>query len=146
VESAIRTAANTVFEHPAPLVPLAREALSALKARGFLLALLTKGDRELQQRRIEQSGLAPFFDLISIVPQKTPESITAVLTRLGVAAASAMSVGNSLRSDVSPALVAGVRPVWIDAHVWEYERGYNGPIDGRVIAAKDLSHLLRLAP
>jgi FMN phosphatase YigB (HAD superfamily) len=31
-------------------------------------------------------------------------------------------VGNSLRSDILPAIEAGLQAVWIDAHVWDYER------------------------
>jgi putative hydrolase of the HAD superfamily len=144
VEIRVGAAARTAFEKPAPLVPNAREALSSLKSRGYLLALLTKGDPALQRRRIEQSGLAPFFDVIKIVDEKTPESIASVLSELGVAASSAVSVGNSLRSDITPSLAAGVQPIWIDAHVWEYERGDDATPDERVIAVKDLSRLLEV--
>lgn len=146
VETDIRSAASEAFEMPAPLVPFAREALTALKARGYLLALLTKGDPILQRRRIDQSGLAAFFDSIMVVGHKTPEAIASVLKKLGVNADSAWSVGNSLRSDVSPSLAAGVQPVWIDAHVWEYERDHNATIDQRVIALDDLTRLLEVAP
>ncbi len=144
-ETDVRKAASEAFEMAAPLVPFAREALTALKARGYLLALLTKGDPELQRRRIDQSGLAPFFNSIKVVGQKTPEAIAAVLKELGVNADSAWSVGNSLRSDVYPSLAAGVQPVWIDAHVWEYEQGHNAPIDERVIALADLTRLVEVA-
>jgi len=144
-ETDIKAAARTVFERPAALVPLAPETLATLKARGFLLALLTKGDPHLQRRRIAQSGLAPLFDLISIVNQKTPESITDVLDQLGVDAGSALSVGNSIPSDISPSLAAGVQPIWIDAHVWEYERGDYSTLGTRVIAIDDLSRLLEVA-
>jgi putative hydrolase of the HAD superfamily len=98
----------------------------------------------LQRRRIEQSGLAPFFDVIEIVEQKTPESIASVLEKLGVAAGSALSVGNSLRSDVSPSLAAGVQPIWINAHVWEYESKNDATLDERVIAIEDLSRLVEV--
>src|SRR5207253_2745254 len=100
---------------------------------GFRLALLTKGDPRLQRRRLDQSGLARLFDVVEIVDQKTPESIAAILDRLEVEPDHAVSVGNSVRSDVLPSLAAGVRPVWIDAHVWEYERADEGPTDERVV-------------
>ena len=83
--------------------------------------------------------------MIQIVDQKTPESIIAVLEKLGVSAGSALSVGNSLRSDVSPSLAAGVQPIWIDSHVWEYERNGQGVPDERVIVIEDLSRLLEVA-
>jgi putative hydrolase of the HAD superfamily len=145
VRARIESAARTVFDRPAPLVTHARETLIALRARGFRLALLTKGDPILQRRRVEQSGLAHLFDVIEIVDAKTPESIRAVLRRIGAPPSSALSVGNSVRSDVLPSLAAGVRPIWVDAHVWEYERDHDAlPAEG-VIEIDDLSGLLDVA-
>jgi len=146
VETDVRAAANEAFEMQAPLVPSARKTLTAFKARGYLLALLTKGDPILQRRRIDQSGLAPLFDLIMVVEEKTPEIIASVLKKLGVNPDSAWSVGNSLRSDIYPSLAAGVQPVWIDAHVWEYERDHDATIDDRVMALDDLAGLIEVAP
>jgi putative hydrolase of the HAD superfamily len=150
VESAVRVevrdAARTVFTAEAPLLPLARETLAALAGRGFRLALLTKGEPALQRRRIEQSGLAPFFDLVEIVDAKTPETFQSVLDGLGVAATSALSVGNSIRSDVLPSLAAGIKPIWIDAHVWEYERDHDAVADEDIIEVESLARLLDLVP
>jgi putative hydrolase of the HAD superfamily len=143
VAAKIEDAARTAFERSAPLVPQAQEALARLKADGIRLALLTKGDRELQLRRIEQSRLEPFFEVVQIVHEKTPESIASVVDRLGVAAEATLSVGNSIRSDVLPSLAAGVQPIWIEAHVWEYEHGDERP-DERVIQIESLSQLAEM--
>jgi putative hydrolase of the HAD superfamily len=146
VQVEVRDAARTAFTAEARLVPRARETLAALADRGFRLALLTKGEPALQQRRIDQSGLAPFFDLVEIVDAKTPEAFQSVLAGLGVDATSALSVGNSIRSDVLPSLAAGVKPIWIDAHVWEYERNHDA-VDGEdVIEVESLAQLLDLVP
>jgi putative hydrolase of the HAD superfamily len=72
VARAVSAAAETVFSTPAPLLPLARETLEALRSRGLRLILLTKGETGLQLRRVEQSGLGPMFDVIEIVDVKTP--------------------------------------------------------------------------
>jgi putative hydrolase of the HAD superfamily len=143
VADAVAAAARTVFELPAPLMPQARKTLSALRARGLKLALLTKGDPSLQRRRIDQSGLAHFFDVIEVVDEKTPTAIASVLAALDVAPEAALSVGNSIRSDIVPSLAAGVQPIWIDAHVWEYERE-GGEVDGHVIEVDDLDRLLEV--
>ena len=50
-------------------------------------------------------------------------------------------VGNSVRSDVLPALAAGLKVIWIDAHVWEYERAQRDLVDDRVIAASELEEI-----
>jgi putative hydrolase of the HAD superfamily len=146
VRERVREAAQTAFTAIAPLMPAARRTLAALVDRGFRLALITKGDPGLQKRRIEQSGLAPFFDLIEIVDAKTPEVIESVLDRLEVSAEAAISVGNSLRSDVLPSLAAGVKPVWIDAHVWEHEREHEALPEGEVLEIESLDRLLDLVP
>jgi putative hydrolase of the HAD superfamily len=141
VAQRVREAASTVFTRRAPLVAGAIETLSAFRARGHRLALLTKGDEGVQERRIEQSGLRPYFDLVRIVPDKSADVIKAVVTSLGVDTKSAWMVGNSVRSDVLPALDAGLRAVWIDAHVWEYERSHDHLVDHRVLTIRQLADL-----
>jgi putative hydrolase of the HAD superfamily len=144
VRESVWQAAQTVFTRQAPLVDGAEETLHALRARGLLLALLTKGDPAVQRLRIEQSGLAPMFDLIEIVEEKTPAAIADVLRRLGVPLSAGLTVGNSVRSDVLPSLVAGVTPVWIDAHVWEYEREHEEAPAKNVTKKEELSGVLEM--
>lgn len=132
----IRKTASSVFRQDPPLVPGARETLTLLRAKGARLALLTKGDRELQSRRIERSGLREFFDVIRIVPEKSPTVICEVVAALGVHRDCAWVVGNSIRSDVIPAIKAGLRVVQIPSHVWEYERAQDHlPTDGLITAS-----------
>jgi putative hydrolase of the HAD superfamily len=105
----------------------ARKTLKNLRARGTKLALLTKGDPELQKLRVEQSGLGDLFDLIEIVPEKSPRIIREVVQRMGLRTSDTWMVGNSMRSDILPAIEAGLHAVWIDAHVWEFERTRDAP-------------------
>jgi putative hydrolase of the HAD superfamily len=140
----VRRAACTVFERDPPLVPGARETLRGLRERGVRLALLTKGDRRLQQRRIDRSGLHGFFDAIRVVPEKSPDEIRAIVAVLGLEVESVWMVGNSIRSDVLPAVAAGLRAAWINAHVWEYERACDHLIDDRVITLSNLGELSSL--
>jgi putative hydrolase of the HAD superfamily len=140
----IRAAARSVFERDPPLLPGALETLSMLRARDIRLALLTKGDHEVQLRRIASSGLAALFDVIEIVPEKSPETIRLVTATLGVKPASAWMVGNSMRSDVLPALAAGLHAIWIDAHVWEHERTHDHLVDDRVVVASTLTDILEV--
>jgi putative hydrolase of the HAD superfamily len=121
----IRRAARSVFECDPPLIPGARETLAVLRAKGTRLALLTKGDPQVQRRRIDSSGLREFFDVIRIVPEKSPEIIREVVAALGVEPSCSWMVGNSMRSDVFPAMEAGLRAVQIPAHVWEHERTHD---------------------
>jgi putative hydrolase of the HAD superfamily len=145
VLEAIKAAAQTVFGRKAPVVAGAEETLAALREMGLLLVLLTKGEPRLQGRRVDDSGLRDFFDLVEIVEEKSPETILEVLHRLGVEPHEALTIGNSVRSDVLPSLAAGVTPVWIDAHVWEYERQYDDFPSHEVSEAEDLRDVIQIA-
>ncbi len=140
----IRSIARYVFDHDAPLAVGARETLTSLRARGARLALLTKGDPDLQTRRIARSGLIHFFQIVEIVPEKSPEIIRAVVDALDLDVGSAWMVGNSIRSDILPALKAGVRAIWINAHVWEHERTHDNLLDDRVTVLSALSDIPNL--
>jgi putative hydrolase of the HAD superfamily len=137
----IKQTAQSVFEREPPLISNARETLTFLRARGARLALLTKGDPEVQLRRIESSGLRDLFDVIRIVPEKSPAIIRDVVAALGVDVDSAWMVGNSMRSDVLPAIDAGLRAVQIPAHVWEYERTRDHIAVSGVVTASHLAEV-----
>lgn len=139
VEEQIRKAASTVFDRKPTLHPSARQMLSRLRAKGIRRALLTKGDREIQERRIQQSGLVDLFDFISIVEDKTPDSVRKVVDALGTEPNSTWMVGNSERSDILPALLAGLRAIHVDAHVWEHERSTSSLDDDRIRRATSLA-------
>ena len=103
--------------------------------------MLTKGDVAVQEARVARSGLAEFFDLVQIVEEKIPETIRQLLVAMGVPRELGWMVGNSVRSDVLPALEAGIRAIWIDAHVWEHERTHDHLVDDRVVAVPDISEV-----
>lgn len=137
----IRRAAEQVFNRDPALVPGVHETLRALRADRIRLALLTKGDPGVQRRRVAASGLEGYFDLVRIVLEKSPNTIRAVAAELGVQLENAWMVGNSVRSDVIPALEAGIRAIWVDAHVWEYERTHDHMVDTRVIPVSQISEV-----
>jgi putative hydrolase of the HAD superfamily len=95
-----------MLNHPVETLPHAREALARL-CGDYRIVLVTKGDLFDQERKLAASGLGDFFDGVEIVSEKTPEVYQRVFTRHGDGAARAMMIGNSLKSDVVPALVAG---------------------------------------
>jgi putative hydrolase of the HAD superfamily len=142
VVDAVERAAASVFDADAPLAEGAREVLSHLAGVADL-ALLTKGDRDVQATRIVASGLAHLFGDVVIVPEKSPATFRHVVERMGAEAASSWSVGNSLASDVHPAMAAGMRAVWVDAYVWPHERRERTPA-GDVMTASSLREAGRL--
>lgn len=95
-----------MLRHPVEALPHAREALADLSAN-FHLILITKGDLFDQERKLAQSGLGDFFSAVEIVSEKTDETYRRVFKRHADGAEHAMMVGNSIKSDVAPAIAAG---------------------------------------
>jgi putative hydrolase of the HAD superfamily len=121
VAASVRAAAESVFAAPAQVFPGAVDALQALRLERRLV-LLTQGDSEVQWQRIRTSGMESLFDRIEVVPTKSDEVLKTLLLELKTDLASAWLVGNSLPSDINPARRCGLRAIWVEGHVWEYER------------------------
>jgi putative hydrolase of the HAD superfamily len=122
VREAVRTAAQGVFTRPARLVDAVREVLATLLANDWRLVMQTSGDEEIQHHRIAESELSGFFSEIRIVPKKSPETFQAILEADGRPVGQTWSVGNSLPSDINPALRAHMNAIWVPAHIWEHEK------------------------
>jgi putative hydrolase of the HAD superfamily len=144
VSERLREIAHSVFQRKPMLIPGVHDTLERLRTLGIRLALLTKGDPVVQRRRVEQSELSHFFDVVEIVSEKSPQTILDIVAALNVEPSNAWMVGNSMRSDVLPALEAGLKAAWIDSHVWEHERTHDHLVDDRVIRASALREIPEL--
>jgi putative hydrolase of the HAD superfamily len=102
----ILDAGREMLRHPVVTLPHARETLEQL-AGGYRLVLITKGDLFDQERKLAQSGLGDFFDAVEIVSDKRAETYARIFTRHGDGPDKSMMVGNSLKSDILPAIEAG---------------------------------------
>ena len=102
----ILDAGREMLEHPVEALPEAQETLAVL-AGTYRLVLITKGDLFDQERKLAASGLGDYFDAVEIVSDKTAATYERLFARHGDGPARAMMVGNSLKSDVLPALAAG---------------------------------------
>ena len=115
------------------LLPGVPETLSYLEARHRLL-LFTKGDIEEQRLKVQRSGLESHFDRVVIAREKDVAAYRDLALQQGVDSASAWMIGNSPRSDIHPALEAGLRAVYIPhAQTWSLEQADVQAGDGRVL-------------
>jgi putative hydrolase of the HAD superfamily len=113
-------AGREMLRHPIELLPHARGAVERL-AGTHRLVLITKGDLLDQERKLAQSGLGEMFDAVEIVSDKTPRTYARAFAAEGAEAG--LMVGNSMRSDVIPALEAGAWGVFCPSeHDWALER------------------------
>ncbi|MER2534713.1 MAG: HAD family hydrolase [Rhizobiaceae bacterium] len=117
----ILAAGREMLSHPIETLPGVRETLEHL-AGSHRLVLITKGDLFDQERKVAQSGLGELFSAVEIVSDKSQATYSRIFSRHGEGAERAMMVGNSLRSDVLPAIEAGSFGVFVPhALTWEYE-------------------------
>ncbi|GAA6163534.1 HAD family hydrolase [Pelagimonas sp. KU-00592-HH] len=117
----LMAAGRDMLQHPIELLPHAREAVEAL-AGSHRIVLITKGDLLDQERKLAQSGLGDLFDWVEIVSNKTPDIYRTLFDRHGDGPDRAMMVGNSMRSDVVPAIEAGGWGVYVPhGLVWALE-------------------------
>jgi putative hydrolase of the HAD superfamily len=111
----------SVFQKTPHLYPDALEVLYSLR-QTYTLVLATKGDREVQSDRIKALRLGPYFDRIYILERKTEEEYLLIVQELGIAPSQIYVIGNSVRSDINPAIRAGLRAILIPRGEWEYEK------------------------
>ncbi|WP_237154185.1 HAD family hydrolase [Oryzibacter oryziterrae] len=133
-----------MLRHPVETLPGVRETLPLLAER-FRLILITKGDLFDQERKLAQSGLGDLFEGVEIVSDKTAATYARVFTSHGTGPEHAAMVGNSLKSDIIPALEAGAWAVHIPHELtWDYEKALP-PVDHpRFYAVESLRELVTL--
>lgn len=129
--------ARTIAEHPVEIIPHVRETLEYLQPRHHLI-LVTKGNFREQSGKVERSGLKPFFAAVEIVSEKDRTTYDGLVQRYGLSRETSWMVGNSPRSDINPALAAGLNAIFIPhADTWILEHEEIDPSLG-------IGHLLKL--
>jgi putative hydrolase of the HAD superfamily len=87
------------------------------------LTLFTKGHPEEQKLKIDRSGLGIYFGHTAIVKEKDAAAYTALARERGMDRERSWMVGNSPKSDINPALEAGLNAVFVPhAHTWVLEK------------------------
>lgn len=110
-----------ILHHPIELIEGVPETLEYLSMRHDL-TLFTKGDAEEQKLKLDRSGLAIYFGHTAIVKEKDAATYQALIHERGLAPERTWMIGNSPKSDINPALAAGIRAVFVPhLHTWTLE-------------------------
>ncbi len=104
--------ARSIAEQEIELLPGVAETLAQLADRHHLI-LMTKGDQAEQADKLARSGLAPHFAAVEIVQEKDPPTYREVIARHELAPHTSWMIGNSPKSDINPALAAGLHAVFL---------------------------------
>ena len=135
---------QSLMDKPVNLIDGVVEVLEALH-KNYRLLLISKGDLVEQGRKLEKSGLKRYFDAIEIVSHKDKTVYEELLKRNRVNMNEFVMVGNSLKSDILPALEAGAYAVYIPYDItWVHEMADEPDDNGRYFKVKKLSDLPEL--
>ncbi len=123
------------------LLPGVAETLAYLEPRHRLL-LFTKGEPEEQQLKVRRSGLEDHFERVVLTKEKDVAAYRDLIRAHRVDAEQAWMIGNSPRSDINPALEAGLHAVYIPhAHTWRLEQADVPVRDGRLLVLQSFRQL-----
>ena len=103
---------RSIAEQEIELLPYVAETLRDLATRHQLI-LMTKGNHAEQADKLSRSGLASYFSAVEIPAEKDPTTYREVLHRHGLSPHSSWMIGNSPKSDINPALAAGLNAVFL---------------------------------
>jgi putative hydrolase of the HAD superfamily len=141
----VKSFAVQILEAPLEIIEGVPATLEYLASRHDL-TLFTKGHPEEQKLKIDRSGLGVWFGHTAIVKEKDVTAYRALVTERGLAPASTWMIGNSPKSDVNPALEAGLNAVFVPhARTWTLERAeLRRPGPGQLLILEDFSGLRNL--
>jgi putative hydrolase of the HAD superfamily len=141
VIASILAAGREMLVHPIETLPFVRETLDDLAGK-YRLVLITKGDLFDQERKVAQSGLGEYFNAVEIVSEKSTTTYARLFAEHGRGPEHAMMVGNSLKSDVVPAIEAGSWGVHVPHQLtWELDHADAPSASVRFHEIKHLGHL-----
>ena len=135
--------ARTIAEQPVQVLPRVPETLHYLQARHELI-LVTKGDLKEQSGKVHRSGLKEYFSAVEIVPEKHVDEYRAIVSKHDLVSRQTWMVGNSPKSDINPALGAGLNAVFVphdDTWVLEHEEVAQPRPPSRLLIVKGFSEL-----
>jgi putative hydrolase of the HAD superfamily len=104
--------ARAIEEQEIELLPGVAETLGQLSGRHRLI-LMTKGNQAEQADKLARSGLAELFSPVEIVAEKDPATYREVIRRHKLSPQTSWMIGNSPKSDINPALAAGLNAVFL---------------------------------
>ena len=139
----IRSFTYQIADHPVELIAGVPETLDYLSRRHHLI-LMTKGNPAEQAGKVERSGLKEYFAAVEIVAEKDEATYRSALAKYALNADETWMVGNSPKSDINPALAAGLHAVFVphnDTWILEHEELAAAPAEQRLLVLEKFGEL-----
>jgi putative hydrolase of the HAD superfamily len=111
-----------VYDRQYDNIPESIPVLKGLKNEGYKMIILTAGEEDVQKRKVEQSGAIDYVDDIYVFSKKTPQTLKTVMEKYRFT--DYVMIGNSLKSDIYPALENNAWGFHYEQATWEADQ-YN---------------------
>ena len=135
--------AGAILERPMEVIEGVEDTLAYLHTRRRLL-LFTKGHPDEQKLKLDRSGLGRYFDHCQIVREKDADNYRSIAYAHAMNAAETWMIGNSPKSDINPALEAGLNAVLVPhPRTWSLERQDLNSGPGRLLVVEQFADLRR---
>jgi len=135
--------ARTIAQQPVQLLPYVEDTLQYLSQR-HQLVLVTKGDHAEQSGKVKRSGLQKHFSAVEIVPEKTPQHYRDLVEKHTFPIDRTWMIGNSPKSDINPALAAGINAVFVphnDTWILEHEELASAPPNLKLLVLNSFAEM-----
>jgi putative hydrolase of the HAD superfamily len=133
--------AERILECPMQVIEGVPDTLAYLASR-HELTLFTKGHPDEQKLKLDRSGLGVFFSHAAIVKEKDVPAYRGLVADRAMEPERTWMIGNSPKSDVNPALEAGLNAVFVPhAHTWVLEKQEIVPGKGRLLELEGFAEL-----
>ncbi len=140
---AVEKFAHAILDKPIELIDGVAETVAELSSRHDL-TLFTKGDVEEQRLKVERSGLGKYFQHTAIVKEKHAPAYRRLAEERGFDASRTWMIGNSPKSDINPALAAGLSAVFVPhPRTWSLEHEEVPEAHPRLIRVENIRGLLQ---
>ncbi len=139
----IRSFAHQISEQPLEIIPGVPETLAYLAGRHHVI-LVTKGNAVEQAGKVERSGLKDYFAAVEIVPEKDENTYRSAISKYALQPDNTWMIGNSPKSDINPALAAGLHAVFVPhGNTWilEHDELATAPAPQRLLVVERFADL-----
>jgi len=139
---AVEEFAHSILKKPMELMDGVAETVAVLSER-HTLTIFTKGDQDEQQIKVDRSGLAQYFRHTAIVKEKNRDAYVRLAADQGFDAEHTWMIGNSPKSDINPALAAGLGAVYVPhPRTWSLEKEDVPDSHPRLLRVQKISELI----
>jgi putative hydrolase of the HAD superfamily len=139
----IHSFTHQIADHPVEVIAGVPETLEYLSQRHHLI-MMTKGHPTEQAGKVERSGLKEYFSAIEIVAEKDEVTYRSAIAKYELESDFTWMVGNSPKSDINPALAAGLHAVFVphnDTWILEHEELATAPPDQHLLVVERFADL-----